>query len=202
LQRKNSDSLGFLPRTAFEEGIAAGQIFLGILNGDPCGYIFCGSGYQGILRRWQLAIQYDARRRLYATKLIEAADAYGESLGCTKSIVRCASDLPDANAFWESVGYYLVGTAPAGEFRAHRRQINIYEKQLNPPWVATSWVIGRPRRPRLYSSNAEKQRAYRKRLRYRNCVAARTVAETLPLLAGVTETVSPVTETVPPKVKP
>jgi hypothetical protein len=47
LQAKNSDALGFLPRSVFECEAELGRIFLGLLNGEPCGYILAGSGWQG-----------------------------------------------------------------------------------------------------------------------------------------------------------
>ncbi len=127
-----------------------------------------GSGYRGVLRRWQVAVQYDARRRLYATALAEAVERHGEDLGCTQSIVRCASDL-EANDFWKSQRYTSKGTELAGVVRRARRHINIWQKALNPLVVATSWANGRPR---LYRSNAERQKAYRQRIELRNLPAA------------------------------
>jgi hypothetical protein len=160
LQKKNSDELGFLPRTAFERAVEAGQLFLGLLNGEPCGYIFAGSGYKGVLRRWQACIQYDARRRFYGGLLVSAVEKYGETLGCTQSEVRCASDL-EANLFWVSMGYKLTGIEKAGESRKYRRShINLWGKDLSPSVPATQWRTGRPR---VYASNAEKQKAYRLR---------------------------------------
>ena len=138
LQSKNSDSLGFLPRVAFEQAASSGRLFLGLLNNEPCGYILAGSGYQGILRCPQVCIQYDARRRLYGAMLVAAVEKYGESIGCHRRAVRCGSDL-DANSFWASVGYYLVGTAESGASRRYRRpHLNLYTKPLFPAGLA-SW---------------------------------------------------------------
>jgi hypothetical protein len=78
LQAKNSNELGFLPACVFERGADDRRLFLGLLDGEPCGYILAGSGYQGVLRRWQVCIQYDARRRLYGAMLVEAVEQYGE----------------------------------------------------------------------------------------------------------------------------
>jgi GNAT superfamily N-acetyltransferase len=162
LQAKNSNALGFLPRTVFEREAQLGRMFLGLLNGEPCGYILAGSGWQGVLRRWQVCIQYDARRRLYGAMLVAAVEQYGESLGCTQSIVRCASDL-DANAFWAGVGYQFAGSKPGGVSRRSRRPcINVWLKALSPNWIATSWKNGRPR---IYASDADRLRAWRERKR-------------------------------------
>lgn len=162
LQAKNSDALGFLPRCVFEKAAEAGRIFLGLLNGSPAGYIIAGSGFQGILRRKQCCIQYDARRRLYGAMLVAAVEQYGEDLGCTQSIVHCASDL-EANDFWQSLGYILVGTQPSGAGRKYKRHhINIWHKPLFPAVPATAWKNGRPR---IYESHAARQRAYEARKR-------------------------------------
>jgi GNAT superfamily N-acetyltransferase len=162
LQAKNSDALGFLPRVAFEQGAEAGRLFLGLLNGQPCGYIFAGSGYRGILRRKQVCIQYGVRRRLYGAMLVAAVEAYGEDLGCHTSVVHCASEL-EANEFWESVGYRLSGTVPCGLARRYKRHcLNVWVKPLHPTRVVTEWQMGRPR---VYASNADRQKAYRDRRR-------------------------------------
>ena len=138
LQTQNSDALGFLPRVVFERAAEAGRVFLGLLNSELCGYILCGTGYQGVLRCPQVCIQYDARRRLYGAMLVAAVERYGESIGCHLRVVRCAPDL-EANAFWESVGYSLVGTAESGESRRSQRPyLNVYTKPLVPAIVA-SW---------------------------------------------------------------
>ncbi len=162
LQSKNSDELGFLPRRVFEQGTEAGRLFLGLLNGEPCGYILAGSGYRGLLRCPQVCIQYDARRRLYGAMLVAAVEQYGESIGCFRRVVRCGSDL-ESNAFWESVGYSLVGTDESGTARKYKRpHINLWVKPLFPAVIATAWVNGRPR---IYASDADRLRAWRKRKR-------------------------------------
>lgn len=173
LQSKNSDALGFLPQVVFEKGMEAGQLFLGLLNGEPCGYILAGSGFQGVLRRWQVCIQYDARRRLYGAMLVAAVEAYGETLGCTSSEVHCASDL-EANEFWASMGYRLTGSLPSGLSRRYKRQcLNVWTKPLFPAVAATAWRNGRPR---IHASNAARQAAYRHR---RSCVTPRELRNTV-----------------------
>lgn len=43
LQRKNATALSFYPRVTFEREQEAGRILLGILNGEPCGYLWHGA---------------------------------------------------------------------------------------------------------------------------------------------------------------
>jgi len=162
LQRKNSNELGFLPRAAFEKGAEDGQLFLGLLSGQPCGYVLAGSGYRGVLRRWQICIEYGARRRMYGAMLVAAVEKYGEDRGCHTSVVHCASDL-EANDFWQSVGYHPQGTVPCGIARRYKRDcLNVWIKALNPTVLVTEWRTGRPR---IYATNADRQRAYRERQR-------------------------------------
>jgi hypothetical protein len=65
LQRKNAEALSFYPRQVFEREQAKGRLFLGMLNGEPCGYLYVGAT-GGDMKCHQVCIQYDARRRLYA----------------------------------------------------------------------------------------------------------------------------------------
>src|ERR1017187_1170719 len=80
LQAANSDALGFLPRVVFERAAEAGRVFLGLLNGEHCGYVIAGTDFQGVLRCAQVCIEYGVRRRLYAAMLVAAVAKYGEDL--------------------------------------------------------------------------------------------------------------------------
>lgn len=113
LQRKNAEALAFYPRQVFERDLAAGRLFLGLLNGQPCGYLYVGSGRDGILRCHQVCIEYDARRRLYGAAIVTVAEAHGLEQGVAEVSLRCGADL-DANDFWRSLGYTCIGTEPGG----------------------------------------------------------------------------------------
>lgn len=43
LQRKNAEALSFYPTQVFEREKENGRLYLGLLNGEPCGYIYVGS---------------------------------------------------------------------------------------------------------------------------------------------------------------
>jgi len=137
LQRANVDALSFYPKCVFEREAENGRLFLGLLNGEPCGYIYVGSGAKGNLRCHQVCIQYDARRRLYGAQLVVAAEEYGLSFHCTRLTLRCGFDL-DANQFWKNLGYTCVSTEPGGIRRM--RTINIWVKQLNAELFALEGV--------------------------------------------------------------
>jgi hypothetical protein len=47
LQKKNAEALAFYPRVVFEREAARGRLFLGLLHGEPCGYLYVGAGNAG-----------------------------------------------------------------------------------------------------------------------------------------------------------
>jgi hypothetical protein len=137
LQRKNVDALSFYPRQVFEREAERGRLFLGLLNGEPCGYIYTGSGQDGIVRCHQVCIQYDARRRLYGATLVAVMEEYAESLSAHTIRLRCGFDL-EANDFWNSLGYGCVRHVAGGIRR--NRTINIWEKYTRPGLFEPSFI--------------------------------------------------------------
>lgn len=124
LQKKNAEALSFYPKQVFEREAEKGRIFLGLLNGEPCGYIYVGAT-GGDVKCHQVCIQYDARRRLYGAALVQALEDYAD--GSYSITLRCGFDL-DANRFWASLGYRCVSIQDGGIRRM--RKINVWRKQL------------------------------------------------------------------------
>ena len=131
LQRKNADALSFYPKQVFEREQLNGRLFLGLLNGEPCGYIYAGA-IGSIVKCHQVCIQYDARRRLYGAQLVSALEDYAENGKASRISLRCGFDL-DANDFWRSLGYRVIAHQAGGVRRM--RTINIWEKQISPMLV-------------------------------------------------------------------
>jgi len=127
LQRKNAEALSFYPRQVFEREAEKGRIFLGLLNGEPMGYLYVGAA-GGNVRCHQVCIQYDARRKLYGAMLVAAMEDYAE--GADTITLRCGFDL-DANLFWRELGYTCIAVVDGGVRRM--RKINIWRKQLTAP---------------------------------------------------------------------
>jgi len=126
LQRKNAESLSFYPRQVFEREQEKGRLFLGMLNGEPCGYLYVGA--QGIdVKCHQVCIQYDARRRLYGAAIVAVMEQYASEGRAASITLRCGFDL-DANDFWKSVGYSCIAHHLGGVRRM--RTINVWRKQL------------------------------------------------------------------------
>ena len=122
LQRKNAEALSFYPRCVFEREAENGRILLGILNGEPCGYLYVGA-LRPDVRCHQVCIEYDARRRLYGAALVQAMEDYAKD-ACTITL-RCGFDL-EANQFWSAMGYKCVGVHDGGVRRM--RKINVWRK--------------------------------------------------------------------------
>ena len=112
LQHQNFEALSFYPMCVFEREMAAGRLFLGLLNGEPCGYIYVGALGEDV-RCHQVCIQYDARRKLYGATLVQAMEDYANSGNAITLTLRCGFDL-DANAFWKSLGYSCIRIVDGG----------------------------------------------------------------------------------------
>ena len=128
LQRKNAESLSFYPTQVFEREQKNGRLFLGMLNGEPCGYLYVGAT-GGDVKCHQVCIQYDARRRLYGKALVIALEDYAKKSGSLSVTLRCGFDL-DANDFWKDCGYTCIAVQPGGIRR--NRKINVWRKYLQP----------------------------------------------------------------------
>lgn len=128
LQRKNAEALSFYPRCVFEREAEKKRLFLGLLNGEPCGYIYVGAKGTNV-RCHQVCIHYDLRRRMYGAMLVVAMEQYAENGKASTITLRCGSDL-DANEFWLSLGYSCVAIKDGGVRRM--RKINIWQKELSP----------------------------------------------------------------------
>jgi len=128
LQKKNAEALSFYPRQVFEREQQAGRLFLGLLNGQPCGYIYAGAQNSDV-KCHQVCIQYDARRRLYGAALVQVLEAYANEGKASTVTLRCGFDI-EANEFWKALGYGVVAVHDGGIRRM--RRINVWQKQLTP----------------------------------------------------------------------
>lgn len=142
LQRKNAEALSFYPKQVFEREAERGRLFLGMLNKEPCGYIYVGAG-GGDVKCHQVCIQYDARRRLYGAAIVGAMEDYAIKSDAMSISLRCGFDL-DANDFWSALGYACIGIVDGGIRRM--RKINVWRKQLQPelfPVIEVEPAIGK-----------------------------------------------------------
>ena len=128
LQKKNAEALSFYPKAVFERELEKGRLYLGLLNNEPCGYVYVGS-FKRETRCHQVCVQYDVRRRFYASALINCIEQDAINQNCYALTLRCGFDL-QANDFWKSLNYKCVDIQQGGIRR--NRKINIWRKQLIP----------------------------------------------------------------------
>lgn len=126
LQKKNAEALSFYPKCVFERESENGRIFLGLLNGQPCGYLYVGAKGNDV-KCHQVCIEYDARRKLYGAALVQAMEDYAHEGNAITLTLRCGFDL-DANTFWAEMGYACVGIQDGGIRRM--RKINVWRKAM------------------------------------------------------------------------
>ncbi len=137
LQKKNVTALSFYPRCVFERESKEERIFLGLLNGQPCGYLYAGATNPD-LKVHQVCIEYDIRRNLYGTALVSTMEQYAEQGGCYTITLRCGFDL-DANNFWAGMGYRCVAIVDGGIRR--NRKINIWRKVIRSELFVDNAVV-------------------------------------------------------------
>jgi hypothetical protein len=128
LQKKNAEALSFYPKQVFEREQEKGRLFLGMLNGEPCGYLYVGAGRSDV-KCHQVCIQYDARRRMYGAALVTVMEQYASENNASSLTLRCGFDL-EANDFWMSMGYQVIAHQKGGIRR--NRTINVWRKQFYP----------------------------------------------------------------------
>lgn len=128
LQKKNAEQLSFYPKCVFEREQGKGRLFLAMLNGEPCGYIYTGATGKDV-KCHQVCIQYDARKRLYGAALVQVLEAHALGGGASTITLRCGFDL-EANDFWKAMGYGVVAVQNGGVRRM--RRINVWQKQIAP----------------------------------------------------------------------
>jgi hypothetical protein len=128
LQKKNAEALSFYPKQVFEREKENGRLFLGLLNGEPAGYLYVGAT-GGDVKCHQVCIQYDARRKMYGQMLAVCMEQYAKEAYSASITLRCGFDL-DANNFWREMGYNVIQILDGGVRRM--RKINVWRKYLRP----------------------------------------------------------------------
>jgi hypothetical protein len=128
LQKKNAEALSFYPKQVFEREKENGRLFLGLLNGEPAGYLYVGAS-GGDVKCHQVCIEYDARRKLYGQMLAVCMEQYAKEAYSASITLRCGFDL-DANNFWKEMGYNVIQILDGGVRRM--RKINVWRKYLRP----------------------------------------------------------------------
>lgn len=135
LMRRETDALGFIPAPHIRNHLVAREQYLIQTDGHahPRGYLLHGPPKPGRpLRIYQVCVDIDHRRILYATRMIETLRHRARTAGATRILLRCAADLP-ANQFWLALGAKPILIQPGGKRR--NRLIITYDLPLfhTPP---------------------------------------------------------------------
>ena len=146
LANKESKSLGFIPKIAYESAILGkkpsihrwsdtcnDKIWLCWENGDPVGFVMASFGQ--IAKINQICIQEDARLIERGKALLNEVIQHGEVRGIWDFGCGCADDL-ESNLFWKAMGWNRIGQRKGIHFgntwkESSDRLVNLYRLQLN-----------------------------------------------------------------------
>jgi hypothetical protein len=124
LSKKESKSLGFIPKMAYEAaitGIKTGKRWSNVCNdriwvcennGDLVGFVLASFGMPASKDKRgkiaQICIQMDARKIARGKLLLTEVIGYGASVGCHNFGCGCAEDL-ESNIFWLAMQWDKIG---------------------------------------------------------------------------------------------
>ncbi len=155
LSKKESLSLGFIPKMAYEAaitGIKTGKrwspvcndkLFVCTVNDDLVGFCLASFGKRNAIYRKgkiaQICLQEDARKLERGRMLLNSVVKWGLSIGTMSFDAGCADDL-ESNFFWRSMGWEIAGTRMGIGHKntwvqTSKRKINIYNYDPN-------WLVG------------------------------------------------------------
>jgi hypothetical protein len=155
LAKKESLSLGFIPKPAYTAAITAykpgkrwsntcnDKLFICEENDTPVGFVLFS--YGKVAKCNQIAIQSDARLLERGKALLAAAIAHGNLRGIQDFACGCADDLP-SNFFWNQMGWNKFGERFGISYKntwkqTSKRVVNLYEYKSNSLFTTESGLI-------------------------------------------------------------
>lgn len=121
-------ALGFIRNTEYPKAAAKGRIFVATEDSEFRGFILIGGTFPTI-KVVQTFVPEEFRGSGVAKRLVEHICQYGNEHKHASVRARVAAEL-EANKFWRSAGFILVGQDEKSE---KSRVINIYEYALDAP---------------------------------------------------------------------
>jgi hypothetical protein len=146
LANKESKSIGFIPKSAYEAAITGtkpsehrwsdtcnDKIYICSENNDPVGFVMMSYGIRAKVN--QICIQEDARLLERGHALLQSGINHATSRGIHDFGCGCADDL-ESNYFWNAMGWQKVGTRKGIHFsntykESSDRLVNLYTFQTN-----------------------------------------------------------------------
>ena len=135
LHKRNSASLGFIPKPTMKKFVENGQVFLKNEGGLYAGYFIVGSTNKTNLKIYQACIEEDLRKLTHGKKLFKEVIEYGLKYNCNSIILRCRENLK-SNRFWKAMGCDFLYLDKRQTQRT-KKGVNVWEykikdkKQLN-----------------------------------------------------------------------
>jgi predicted nucleic acid-binding protein/GNAT superfamily N-acetyltransferase len=135
------EALGFLPEPAYAECARQRKLILLLSTNDGkttyAGHLLFGGIFPN-LRVRQICVAPNLRHQGHATRLLRTLISQGEQEGYLNVVANVASDLIDANSFYEKNGF-LTSRLKAGG-AARNRSINVRILQLETPSLISLMV--------------------------------------------------------------
>jgi len=146
LSKKESQSIGFIPKMAYESaitGIKTGdrwsttcndKMWVCECNGDLVGFVLASFGQFNAVWKYgkiaQICLQVDARMMMRGKLLLNNVIEYGSKRGTLSFSCGCADDLP-SNLFWKTMGWAQIsermGISHKNTWKqTSKRKVNIY----------------------------------------------------------------------------
>ena len=135
LHKRNSASLGFIPKPAMKKFVEDGQVFLKDEGGLYAGYFIIGSTNRNNLKIYQACVEEDLRKLQYGKELFKEVIEHGLTYNCESITLRCRENL-NSNIFWKALGCNLLYLDERQTQRT-KKGVNVWEykiknkKQLN-----------------------------------------------------------------------
>lgn len=141
LQRKWSDSVGFLPRSALLSYLEDSQTLIVYENGAPAGYLNWTCTARGLVCLQQVAIDPSLLRTTLGSKIMQHIARAGVRGSCSVVRLRSRSDLT-ANQFWPTLGFSITATF----LNPSKRMLPLIEwtRPLIDPFVVAAGFLNGP----------------------------------------------------------
>ena len=107
LHKKNSDTLGFIPKPYLEKLLIKDQVFFEYEGGLEGGFCVIGSGKGRTLKIYQHCIEEDLRMLKHGKKLFKKIEDVARKRNYDTICLRVRENL-QANKFWKALGFNFM----------------------------------------------------------------------------------------------
>lgn len=126
LANKYTNMIGYCPRGGIDDRVHSRRVILLEQNGQHAGYVSATHRLDGITHLPQVAVARELWRTDAGSDLLRTLVNAASDAGSLAITLRSAVDL-DANRFWPTLGFELLGTFPG-----RRRDLNAWALRIRP----------------------------------------------------------------------